>query len=217
MFSEDYLMRIITQAIAALARVLGLKKAGKYHEALQMIDQALEQLLNLKPDIIKQLEDKSLLQMLTKEGQLDIERLGLIADLFKEEGDIFAAQERFSESRASYIRSLMYTLETGFDEVNQKSSELAGKIEERVHKVGLQNIPDEVCWTLFCYYEQSGAYLQAENTLLEMAERPSTRTEIQPELIAFYERLLEKSPAVLASGEIDPTQVQNKLEQARSR
>ncbi len=216
MFSEDYLMRIISQAIAALATVIGLKKAGKHQEALQAIDQALEQLLGLKSEIIKQLEDKSLLQMLTKEQQLDAARLGLVADLFKEEGDILAAQKRFAESRISYLRALTYMLETSFDEAYQGSNEIAGKIEELVNSLGVENIPDETLWTLFCHYEQAGAYLKADHTLVEMTSRPAVGADIQPEVVAFYERLCQKSAAELALGGIDPAQAQSKLAQAKS-
>lgn len=224
MFSEDYLIRMITQALLALTRAFGLKKAGKYAEALQTIDQALEQLLGLKSDMVKQLEDKSLLQLLTKDGQMDVARLALVADLFKEEGDVLAAQQRPTESRVSYLRALLYKLEIYFDQASREPGEIAekmppapaGDIEELVEKIGVQNITDGTFWTLFCYYEQTGAYLKAEQALITMAARPAIHADIQPELAAYYERLLQKSPVELASSGIDSAQLQSKLAQARS-
>ena len=42
MLTEDYIMRMINMAIAALLQAIGLRKAGEYNQALQTIDQALE-------------------------------------------------------------------------------------------------------------------------------------------------------------------------------
>ena len=88
MFTEDYLMRIISQAVAALMSAIGLKKAGKYSEALQALDQAYEQLSGLPAAVFKQLDDTNLLAALTVQGQLDIGRLAVLADIFREEADV---------------------------------------------------------------------------------------------------------------------------------
>ena len=47
MLTEDYLIRQINLAIAALAKILGFKTAGQYQAALYEIDQLLEQLIGL--------------------------------------------------------------------------------------------------------------------------------------------------------------------------
>jgi hypothetical protein len=56
MFTEDYLMRIINLAIATLMISIGLKKAGKYSEARQVIQQAIEQLTTLPANIVDQMD-----------------------------------------------------------------------------------------------------------------------------------------------------------------
>jgi len=215
MFTEDYVLRMINQAVAALVKIIGLKKAGDFQEAQQAIDQALEQLLGLRADIIKRLDDESLLKALTQQGRLDIERLELIADLFKEEGDILAAQNLISESRESYLRSLIYHLETGIGETTQHPIELTGEIERLVQNLGAQDLPDDTLWTLFCYYEQTGAYNKAEDAILKMTVRPDLYADIHPELVAFYERLLERPTGELAEGGIDLVQVEDKLDKAK--
>lgn len=45
--TEDYILRMISLATAALLRAIGLRKGGQYEQAEQAIDQALEQLLGL--------------------------------------------------------------------------------------------------------------------------------------------------------------------------
>lgn len=190
MLTEDYLMRMINQAVAVLLKLAGLKKDGKYPEAQQAIDQALELLFNMRADIIKRLDDESLLQALTVQDRLDVARLGIVADLFKEEGDILAAQGQLPESRKSYLRALTCHLETGFHEPSVPSGELAKKIEPLVQALGLQDLPDGTLWTLFCYYEQTGAVAQARDAITRMANRPHLAESIRPEVEAFEERML---------------------------
>lgn len=216
MLSEDYILRMIGQATAVLLKIIGFKKNGDYPEAQQAIDQALETLVGLKADLIKQLDDESLLNTLTQEGVLDTARLALVADLFKEDGDVLAAQGRVSESRESYMRSLIYHLETGFDESTEPDVELTNKIEVLVQNLGLQNLPDEPLWTLFCYYELIGDLPKADHAILRLAERPNLQTDIQPELVAFYERLLQKPDAVLAAAGMTREEVKSKLKKSKT-
>ena len=217
MLSEDYILRMIGQATAVLLKIIGLKKAGDYPEAQQAIDQALETLLGLKADLIKQLDDESLLKTLTLDGKLDFARLALVADLFKEDGDISAAQGRVSESRESYLRSLIYHLETGFDETTAPDDDLTIKIKALVQILGLQTLPDETLWTLFCYYELAGNIPEADDAILKLAGRPNLQTDIQPELVAFYERLLEKPDAVLATSGMTREELKRNLENAKQK
>jgi hypothetical protein len=214
MLTEDYLLRMISQAVTVLLRIAGLKKSGDYQEAQQAVNQALELLLGFKADLIKQLDDESLLKALTVQDRLDIDRLALVADLFKEEGDILAAQEHIPESRKSYLRSLTYHLETGFGETTQPSIELSGEIESLVDKLGARDLPDDTLWVLFCYYERSGAFRKAEDAIVMMADRSHLFESIQPELVAFYQRLLEKPAGELAGEGIDRGQIEHRLGRA---
>ena len=84
MFTEDYLMRIINQAFAALMIAIGLRKAGKYSEAQQAIQQAIEQLTTLPANLVDQMDDSSILSMLAAQGQLDVGRLAILADIYQE-------------------------------------------------------------------------------------------------------------------------------------
>lgn len=123
MFSEDYIIRMVRQATAVLASIIGLKSAGQYQEALQDIDQALEQLLGMDPKLIRLLDDESLYKILTKNNVLDLEKLGFLADLFKEEGDIKKLQNQNDECINCYIRSLNYYLMISINSETSRSIE----------------------------------------------------------------------------------------------
>ena len=61
MLTEDYFMRMINQVLAVLTQILYHKEAGQYQEAQVLIDQSLEKLLGVRPDLLKQMDDASLL------------------------------------------------------------------------------------------------------------------------------------------------------------
>jgi hypothetical protein len=215
MFTEDYVLRMINLAVAAMLKILGLKDAGDYPGALQSIDQALEQLLGLKADLIRQLDEESLLRFLSREDRLDIDRLSLVADLFKEEGDILALQGRTTASRESYLRSLNLHLEAGFSESTLTPADLAGKVEALINKLELQALPDGTYWTLFCYYDWIGEYRLAADLGVNLPGRPGLYANVRLELVAFYLRLLAKPEAVLAGTGLNRAEITARLEKVR--
>ncbi len=192
MLTEDYLIRMINLAIAALLRIIGLKKEGDYQEALLLIDVTLEQLLGLRSSMAKNLDDNRLYFLLTRNDALDTQRLAIVADLFHEEGDILAALGQAQASQADYARALRFDLEVLFEEGEADPVELLRKIEDLLQKLDLQTLGADTLWPLAGYYEERGAYVQAEKVLLMLAERPEIRAEIVPEVSAFYERLAAK-------------------------
>ena len=216
MFRDDYIARIIRQATEALLYAIGLKKKGQYPDALQAIDQALEQLLGMDADLIKQLSDEALLNLLTIQEQLDVERLELVADFFKEEGDLLTAEDKPVESQRSYLRAFNYYLEVGLDDEDQGPTPgLAEKVDELAGKLEADFLPDDTLWASFCYYEQAGDLARGEAFLSNLSERPEARPEILPELIAFYERLLDKPADELEYSHLTRAELQEKLARAR--
>lgn len=215
MLTEDYIIRMINLAIAALLRIVGLRKSGAYEEALGWIDLTFEQLLGLRASMVKALDDERLYFLLTRNDQLDARRLELVADLFREEAHIFALQNRAAESQAGYARALKYSLDVWFDGSAENPQALQDKIEEMLQALNLETLDAGTLWPLAGYLEGSGAYSRAEAVLNILAGRSETSEAIQPELTAFYERMLEKPAADLEHGGLSITAVKASVEQRK--
>jgi hypothetical protein len=209
-------MRMINQAVAALVAIAGFKKAGQYQQAQQAIDQALEQLLGLRADLIHRLDDEAILRALTRQDKLDVERLALVADLFKEEGDVLAAQGQAANSQASYLRALNFYLEAGLADETPPPPALTQKAWALAIQLGPPALPDDTLWALFCYAEQAGQYNSAESALSHLAARPGVYADLRPELLAFYQRLLALPPTELARHGLSRAQIEEKLVQIQS-
>ena len=87
--SEDTLLRMLVAAISeTVARLALLRTVGNYTQSMEIIDQNLEELLGLKADLIRQLDDKHIVEMLTINDILDYGRLFYVAELFQQEAEI---------------------------------------------------------------------------------------------------------------------------------
>ena len=154
MFTEDYLMHIINQALAALMAATGLRKAGKYSEALQAIQQAIEQLTNLPANLFDQLDDDSILGMLVTQGQLDIGRLAILADLYQEQGEILYKLDQSVQGSITFARALRFILEVTMSEAANLSTKNIGKVEVLVQRLKGRALPVETQLALSDYYQR---------------------------------------------------------------
>jgi tetratricopeptide (TPR) repeat protein len=168
MLTEDYIMRMINQMVAVLAKLIGLKNAGQYQAAQQIIDQSLEQLLGLKPALLKNMDDASILNLLTSQGELGSERLYLLAELYRHEGDIFKSQKREPEALLDYLRALNFYLQVAATQEDTESLDLEQKITDLFIELEEITLPAELLFQLLDFFERSGdlAFIEKVNTRL---------------------------------------------------
>ncbi len=101
MIEKDYIMRMIAQLSAVLAKVLFAKQAGQYEEAAQLLEKSYGELFGLSGELLESLDAETLAGLLG-----DREKIKALATLLKEEGDVFAAQNEGAKSRQRYAKSL---------------------------------------------------------------------------------------------------------------
>ncbi len=154
MLTEDYIMRMINQALAVLMIALGLKKAGQYSEALQTYDQAIENLLGLNAHLAKQLDDSQLLDRLTFLGKLDVDRLMVLADIYREEAEVHALQGQPESSQFAAQRSLRLYLEAALESKDYFNIELIQKIETLRPILATPPLPLETRLALLDYLDR---------------------------------------------------------------
>jgi tetratricopeptide (TPR) repeat protein len=154
MFTEDYLMRIINQAIAALMTAIGLRKAGKYSEAQQVIQQAIEILTNLPANLIDQMDDGSILGMMTTQEHLDTGRLVLLADLYQEHGEILFKLAQPVQASIAFASALRFILEVALSEAANLSAENIDKVTVLVQRLEGCALPVETRLALSDYYQR---------------------------------------------------------------
>jgi tetratricopeptide (TPR) repeat protein len=154
MLTEDYIMRLINQAVATLMIALGLKRNGQYRQALHTFDQALENMLGLNPHLINQLDDNLLLEMLTFLGKLDLDRLLVLADIYREQADVYSLLGQTENSGFAAQRSLRLYLELVLASDALPHLELLQKIEPLRIKLTSPSLPIETRLALMDYLDR---------------------------------------------------------------
>lgn len=213
MFSEDYVLRMIRQATAVFAKLMGLKNSGQNQEALQVIDQTLEQLLDLDKETIDLLDDTSLYLLLTKNDALDLEKLQFVADLFMEKGNIQRQIKLTNESINCYLRALNYYLVICINIEPPCPLKLTQRIDELILNLISVDFEEQTLLDLFWYYENTNEYAKADDMLSKVAAKNQATAFIIDERESFYKRLLRKSPEELTRGGLSRAQIQTKLKE----
>jgi hypothetical protein len=154
MFTEDYLMRIINQAISVLMTAIGLRKAGKNSEAQQAIQQGIEQLTTLPAYIVDQMEDGSILSMLSAQGQLDVGRLAILGQLYQEQGEILLKMDQPGPGTISFAHALRFFLEVALTGEDPPPSDKIIEIEALVKRIEGQLLPIETQLAFSDYYQR---------------------------------------------------------------
>ena len=108
MIERDYIMRMIAQLSAAIARILFAKKRRKYAEALQLAQNAYEQLLGLNDELVEQMDAATLAMLLGEK-----EKIKALAALLREEGEILHLQGNASDGNLKYEKALALFQEAG--------------------------------------------------------------------------------------------------------
>ena len=207
MYREDYILRIIREAGEALRRILGLREAGDCAAAQLHIDRAYSGLLGLSSAVAGKMHSADLLRLLSFAGKADGERVKVLAQLLKVEGDVRALQGRTEESRDRYLKALDLLLEIGGC-AEEDPREFVG-IDAMVEQLEVGGratlwlcIPAATWHRLFSYYETSGRYGRAEDLLFAAVEAGVDDGEIIDCGTAFYQRLGDKDDAELAAGNL---------------
>lgn len=206
MLTEDYIIRMISTVLTALIRIAGLKNAGQYQEAQQLINQNLEELFGMRVDLLKRLDDETLIASLSLQDKPEPRRLAAAGRLFQEEGDILTAQADPQAAFWSYLRALNLSLEASTSGLAGEK-DLVTTLNQLLEKLKGYNLPPDTQYALFCHYEEISSYRQADAVLREMEAFPQDRDAILAERAAFYNRLLQKNDQDLQDGGLSRLQV----------
>lgn len=156
MIQEDYLMRLIRRFASALARILGLKNALQYPQALEAIDQAYQELFGVNSRFVFVLSEKDLLALMQSGGVLDADKAVIMAGLLKEEAEIHERLCRPEESRPRYQKGLNLLLEAFLSGHETSFPDLGSRIESLIGKIPDDEMPEETRRKVALYSEKTG-------------------------------------------------------------
>ena len=106
MLQRDYLLKMIEEAAYVLSRLLGLRTGGRYEEAFELINQTLGSFFKFKRELLHNTEPEDLPKILVKDYGLNDDQLSVLADILREEGELWNAKAEWEKAISSMKRAL---------------------------------------------------------------------------------------------------------------
>ena len=214
MFEKDYIIRIIHQFAQMLALILFRIRSGNIEEAHQDIQAASERFLGLKLDLILSLSNQELIEMLGVNGELDVEKSYIAAQLLFCEANIRDANNE-SGSKGIYLRSLDLFLKSYAQMDETLKIEAVSTIEQILLVLQKQHLSMDIYKLLILYHEHQGEYSKAEDCLFELVENGCEEAIQVGE--SFYSRLLNRTDQELKRGNLPLSEVNEGLQELKAK
>lgn len=205
---NDWLTQQLSQFARVLAVLLGLKRRQEYRASLEVIEEALNTLLDLDLEKLRDLPPTELFRRLTiaETTMVGREKVLFAAALLDDAGDIHAAQNQTEAGAAFYVQALRLLLELTVADDLVSLPNYAPTVDELLAKVDLETLPLEARIATMGYFEKIGAYGKAEDTLFEMLDTVADDPDTTADVIAigdmFYERLQQLDDETLVAGNL---------------
>jgi tetratricopeptide (TPR) repeat protein len=211
---RDYLMRLAQEMAQVLIRVVSLKHRKDYDQALGEINEALRQLRQGESNAEREsLEDW--VGLCDKHHLSGASMIMAVADLIREQAEMFMLQNRPTESERSAELSLGLFLEALLNRGAFVSADLLEKIEQLIEQTEQTPLSGGVRRRLLQYFTERGRFARAEDMLFVWIETndPTAYAEGR----AFYERLLRLDDGELVRGDLPRTEVEEGLRELTRR
>ena len=200
MFQKDYFMRMIEQFSLALAKIIGLKIAGKVEESQQNINDTLKHFTGVSEETVEILTYKDLINII---GRGSPEKCCIIAELLKQKADIYAVKDNTSAAYNLYLKSFAIYVEVIIAGDSEYFENTEHKVNEIVDILRQFKIPNETKQLLFRFYEHTKKYAKAEDVLFEWLESINYQdSELLDQGLAFYDRLSNRESRELEEGNL---------------
>jgi len=106
MIERDYLMRMVQQLAAVVARSFKLKEQEQYDQAEQEIEKAFGELLGMDAHLVNLFDPATLAQLVG-----DTEKVKVLSTLVFEQGELHRLQGEDEQAQKEYLRALELLLE----------------------------------------------------------------------------------------------------------
>lgn len=197
MFRRDYIVRMIEDMTAMVAKVFTLKQEKKTTEALWEVDELFNRHFRLNSRLLNSLSVEDIIEMFRLGGVIESDKLQGVARLLKEEGSIFAAAGNGEAALFRFMRSLHLFLYADLYGADRELLDMNKEVDELLKETEGYQLPVKTERQLLSYLESAGRYAKAEDSLYRLWDQS---IDVALEGRGLYERLLLKSPEELELG-----------------
>jgi hypothetical protein len=219
MIRRDYILQMIEEFFQFLSRLNSLKTSHQWQEASAVAGDQFQKLLGVDAEHAVALTETELLAKIIagEPTQTVRDKVLMLVALFKEQGDIAFGQVRPEESRAAYLKGLHLLLHVMATDPDLERPEFVPKVEEFLSALHDKALPLSTEAMLMRFYEQTGQFARAEDSLFAMLELEPANPSLLDFGLSFYQRLESRSDSVLAEGDLPRAELDAGAEELRQR
>lgn len=171
MYEEDYVKRLIQLLAKAIVRLLGLVKIKDYSTAQTEIHYILNELFGVSESMILALSEEDVLDLVFKGGPVDPERVAVLADILRINGEITAGEGKLDQATPWYQASLRY-LATATDKLGFRPT---GETLRAFQPIVEAQLPDglsaDLLASLYALYRGAGIHALASELIMAFTEK----------------------------------------------
>ncbi|WP_282937805.1 DUF6483 family protein [Paenibacillus sp. RC67] len=209
MYRRDYLMRMIEQFTVSMGQVMFQRQNRRFAEAMELLTQAMKQLLGLNSKMVRALSVKDIITLLSTNGHFDAGKGLLLSDMLVAEGDVLNDAEQEEEASTCLVKALelllnirrMEDAEHGMTDVDERIAAVLPKAQN----IRMTPFMMEV---LIEYHDTAGQLSKAEDMLFFMLDDDPGNTTAIEQGIAMVERWIKLSPEDIEKGNLSTEEIQ---------
>ncbi|MDK8183173.1 DUF6483 family protein [Paenibacillus sp. UMB4589-SE434] len=224
MYQRDYLVRLIQEMTAMIARTLGLKEQKEKAELLLEWDDLLERKFRLNGKLTDTLSPDDIIKLFHRHGHLQSDELQALAIIMLERAELEYELQQSSPSHdgletadANHIQRLMkvYVLlvEAMLHGSNRSLLPVMDVVEKLSDKLAPYHLDASLLERIWRWHDLDQRYAEAENVLYEWMTGDEARLSLAA---AWYERLLELPDDELEAGGLPRDEVEQGLQDVQT-
>ena len=215
MLSRDYILAQIEMISGLVARLMRLREDGDEQGAVEEVEEGYREMFRLEPRLVGLLPSDFLLNKLRTGDYLDLPRGLSLAVLMREDAVNYGSQGNDIEQYQRLVGSLKVFLAVVQEHQLLPEHLAVYDVQAVLDHMTEYELPLDLKFDLFHYYEDAGEYAHAEDMLHEAIDDSDRNQEIIDEGIQFYEWLLGHSDEELVAGNLPRMEVEESLAQLR--
>ncbi|NHN29782.1 DUF6483 family protein [Paenibacillus agricola] len=213
MFQRDYMMRMIEQFTVTLAQVMFKRRNQNFVEAMELLTQAMKQLLGLNSKMVLALSVKDLIALLSTQGQFDAAKGLLLSDMLKAEGELLRDDDNEEQAWRCYAKALELLLEMRWmNEAAEAQEDVEERLDSLLAILQPVHMQPRLIKLLMDYYESTGRLAKAEDMLFFLLNRDAGHLEWLNAGLQMLERWQSKEIDELEQGGLSGPEVTESYE-----
>lgn len=210
-FQQDYLLRMIRDVGALLTRVVRMRRQGETEQALSLLVDESTRLSGIPESLVYALSDEDLINTLQARGVLETERCYALAEIFREEGEIFLDRDDQTEALLRLSKAIrLYTVALRYSDPDSELIQIAG-LRDALSHVPATALSASSLDALTGELMNRHAYDLVDNLLYELLESPDHHQTAVERADELYRRMLQQSDFLLSKSNLERSEIEEAL------